>query len=93
MKLFKLARLNKLAKVFRSMEDTLHINSSMLRLLRLMFNLILCAHLLACAWWYVKPLNQHQLTNLKPNVLYIGNISPNLQDMYHTSRHIYTHHM
>eukprot|EP00854_Cymbomonas_tetramitiformis_P008696 gene8696-10318_t len=52
-RLLKLARLSKLSKIMHSVEEALDLNQSAFKLVRLLFDLLFAAHLLACGWWYV----------------------------------------
>ncbi|KAG6953200.1 hypothetical protein JG688_00012988 [Phytophthora aleatoria] len=53
LRLFKLARIRRLGKVFANLEDAVYTNQSLISLAKLALTMLFIAHLVACLWYAV----------------------------------------
>ncbi|KAL7685036.1 putative potassium channel, voltage-dependent, EAG/ELK/ERG, rmlC-like jelly roll [Plasmopara halstedii] len=53
LRLFKLARIRRLRKVFANLEDAVYTNQSLISLVKLALTMLFIAHLVACLWYAV----------------------------------------
>ncbi|KAG6586545.1 Voltage-gated Ion Channel (VIC) Superfamily [Phytophthora cinnamomi] len=53
LRLFKLARIRRLGKVFANLEDAVYTNQSLVSLAKLVLTMLFIAHLVACLWYAV----------------------------------------
>ncbi|GMF41998.1 unnamed protein product [Phytophthora fragariaefolia] len=53
LRLFKLARIRRLGKVFANLEDAVYTNQSLVSLAKLALTMLFIAHLVACLWYAV----------------------------------------
>lgn len=53
LRLFKLARIRRLRKVFANLEDAVYTNQSLISLVKLALTMLFIAHLVACMWYAV----------------------------------------
>jgi hypothetical protein len=53
LRLFKLARIRRLGKVFANLEDAVYTNQSLVSLAKLALTMLFFAHLVACLWYAV----------------------------------------
>ena len=60
LRLLKLARLKKLAKIVNDIEEAINMNAAMLRLLRLLFNIVFVSHMLACMWYAISTSTEYR---------------------------------
>ena len=63
-RVLRLVRLLKLAKLFKlgnlaSFLESLNLNPAVMRLLKMLFQLVLIAHLLSCFWYFLATFNEH----------------------------------
>ena len=67
LRLLKLARLKKLAKIVNDIEEAINMNAAMVRLLRLLFNIVFVSHMLACMWYAISTLKDYEDNNWVSN--------------------------